>query len=96
MHYNISKMAIFRTPSSTPAGGRHMCPMTFYTKFNSTQFLFEQFFDIVDYFGSLQSKNESTFPFQYNIIFKTYQSFKPHSSTPGDKNVRPLTFLYEI
>ncbi len=29
MHYNISKMAIFPTPSSTPAGDRRMCLPTF-------------------------------------------------------------------
>ncbi len=66
-------------------------------KFNFAQFLFEQFFDIIDNFGSLQSKNESTFPFQYNIIFETSLSFEPPISTPGrDRDVRLLTFLCEI
>ncbi len=74
-----------------------MRPMTSCTKFNSTQSLLKQFFYIIGDFGSLQPKNESTFPFQYNIIFKTYQSLKPPSSTPGgDRDVRPLTFLYEV
>ncbi len=83
--------------SSTPTGDRHTRPMTFCMKFNFAQLLFEQFFDIIDNFGSLQPKNESTFPFQYIIIFETYRSFEPLSSTPGgDRDVRPLTFLYEI
>ncbi len=74
-----------------------MRPMTFCTKFNFAQFFFEQFFDIIDNFGSLQPKNESTYPFQYNIIFETYRCFKPPSSTPGrDRDVRLLTFLYKI
>ncbi len=65
-------------------------------KFNSKQLLFEQFFYIIGNFGNLQHKNESTFPFHYNMIFERYLSFKPPSSTPeGDRNVRLLTFLYE-
>ncbi len=39
--------------------------------------------------GSLQ--------FQYIIIFQTWQSFQPYSSTPGrDRHMRPQTFLWEI
>ncbi len=69
----------------------------FCAKFDSKQLLFEQFFDIIGNFSSVQSENEPTFPFQYSIIFETYQSFKTPSSTPGgDRHVRPLTFLYEI
>ncbi len=69
----------------------------FCMKFNFAQFLFEQFFDIIDNFDSLQPKNESTFPVQYTIIFETYRSFEHPSSTPGrDRDVRLLTFLYEI
>ncbi len=66
----------------------------FRTKFNSKQLLFEQFFDII---GSVQVKNESTFPFQYNIISETHQPFEPPSSTPaGDRHECPFTFLDEI
>ncbi len=46
------------------------------TKFNSQQPLFEQLFDVIGNFGSLQPKNESTFPFQCYIIFETYPSFE--------------------
>ncbi len=53
--------------------------------------------NIIGNFGSVWPENESTFPFQYNIIFETYQTFEPPTSTPGeDRQVRPLTFLYEI
>ncbi len=56
--------------------------------------LFEGFFDIMRIFGSIPPESESTFPFQYNIIFETYQYFESHNSTPGgDRHVRPLTFL---
>ncbi len=66
-------------------------------KFNSQEFLLEQFFDIIGNFGSIQQENESTFSFQYNILFETYQYSEPPSSTPGqDKHVRPLTYLYKI
>ncbi len=41
----------------------------FCTKFNSQQLLFEQFFDIIDNFRSVQPESESTFPFQYSIMF---------------------------
>ncbi len=48
-------------------------------------------------FGSIQLEIKSTFPLLYNIIFETYPSFEPSSSTPGgDGHVRPMTFLYEI
>ncbi len=69
----------------------------FLTKFNSEQLLFEQFFDIIGNFDRVQPESESTFLFQYNIIFETYQSFETYSSTPGgDRHVHPLIFLYEI
>ncbi len=42
---------------------------------------------------SIQHESKSAFPFQYNIIFETYQSFEPRSSTlEGDRHVRPLIF----
>ncbi len=44
----------FEPPSSTPGGDRHECPLTFCTKFSSQQLLFEQFFDIIFNFGSVQ------------------------------------------
>ncbi len=53
------------------------------SKFNSPQLLFEQFFFIIGNFSSVQQKNEPTFPFQYIIIFETYQSSEIPSSTPG-------------
>ncbi len=66
----------------------------FCTKFNSKQPLAEQFFQIIGNFGP---GNESTFPFQYNIIFETCQSFEHPSSTPGvNRHECPLTSLYEI
>ncbi len=46
-------MTIFGASSSTPAGDRHMHPVTFCTKFNSKQLLFEAFFDIMRIFGSV-------------------------------------------
>ncbi len=39
------------------------------TKFNSQQLLLEQFFDTIGNFGRVQPESESTFPFQYNIMF---------------------------
>ncbi len=69
----------------------------FCTKFNSKQLLFEQFFDIISNFASIQPENESTFPFQYNKIFETYISFESPGSTPGGETHEcQLTFLYEI
>ncbi len=52
---------------------------------------------LIGNYGSIQPENEFTFPFQYNIIFETYQSFKPPSSTPGgDTHEHSLTFLYKM
>ncbi len=28
-------------------------------------------------FGNVEPESESTFPFQYNIVFETYQSLEP-------------------
>ncbi len=39
-------------------------------KFNAQRLLFELFSDIIGNFGSVELKIESTFPFQYNIIFE--------------------------
>ncbi len=65
----------------------------FCTKFNSEHVLFEQFFDIICNFGSIQPESESTFPFQYNM-FETYQSFELHSSTPeGNRYVLTEFFV---
>ncbi len=101
--YNI----IFETyqsfePSSSTPGETDMCTQhgthwLFCIKFSAQQLLFEQFFNKIGNFGSIQPKSDSIFPFQYNIILGTYQSFEPSSFTPrGDRNVRPQTFLYEI
>ncbi len=63
-------------------------------EFNAQQLLFEAFSHIMRIFGSIEPQTESTFPFQYNIIFKTYQSLESLSSTlDGGRHTRPLTFL---
>ncbi len=49
---------------------------SFCTKFNSEQLLFKQFFDIIGNFGSVELSSESTFLFQYIIIFQRWQSFE--------------------
>ncbi len=41
----------------------------FCTKFNSKQLLFEDFFDVMCIFGSIEPQIECNLPFQYNIIF---------------------------
>ncbi len=46
------------------------------------QFLFEAFSHIIPIFGSIKPQTESSFPFQYKIIFETHQSLEPYSSTP--------------
>ncbi len=70
----------------------------FCTNFNFKQLLFEKLFDIIGYFGSIQPENESTFAFQYNLIFETRHSFESPNSTGGGggRHECPLTFLYEI
>ncbi len=66
-------------------------------KFNAQQLLFEAFSLIMRIFGSFVHQTESTFPFQYNLIFETYQPLKPPSSTlEGGRYVCLLNFLYEI
>ncbi len=42
-----------------------------WTEFNVQQLLWETFSLIMRIFGSVESQTESTFPFQYNIIFET-------------------------
>ncbi len=42
----------------------------FCKKFNAHYLLFEAFFDIMRIFGCVPPESESTFPFQYNIIFE--------------------------
>ncbi len=75
-------------------GGTHMSPLTFCKKFNAHKFFFERFFDIMRIFGSIPPESESTFPFQFNIIFETYQFLEIHSSSPGgDRQMRLLTFV---
>ncbi len=59
----------------------------FFVQFNSQQFLFEQLFDIIGNFGILRPKNESTFPFQCNIIFETYPSFEPLASLLREREI---------
>ncbi len=65
-----------------------MCSLRlFCMKFDSQQFLFGQFFDIICNFDSIQPEKESTFPFRYYIIFKTYQSFKPLAPLLGETDM---------
>ncbi len=47
----------------------------FCTKFNAQQLLFELFSDIIGNFDSVEPKIESTFLFQYNIIFLKHINF---------------------
>ncbi len=55
-------------------------------------FYFKHFL-IIGNFGSMGPESETTFPFQYNIIFEIYQSLEAPSSTPGgDRHVPPLIF----
>ncbi len=55
--------------------------------------MFESLFDIIHIFGGIEPYSESTSPFQYIIIFQTYQSLELPGSTPGgDRHMRPLTF----
>ncbi len=46
----------------------------FCTKFNAQKLLFEAFSDIMRIFSRIEPQTEYTFPFQYSIIFETYQS----------------------
>ncbi len=69
----------------------------FFMKFNIQELLFEAFSDIINNFGNIEPKTESTFPFQYILLLQRWQSFKAHSSIPEeDVHVRPLAFLYKI
>ncbi len=66
----FQRLQSFKAPSSTP-GDMDICADWFFCiKFNSQQLLFEQFLDIVGNFGSVQPESESTFPFQWNIMFR--------------------------
>ncbi len=57
------------------------------------QLLFEVFFHIIPIFGSIKYQTESAFPFQYNIIFETYQSLEPSSSTHAEvRSMRLASF----
>ncbi len=59
-------------------------------KFNSEQFLFQSFFDVMRIFDSVEPLSEFTIPFLYIILFQRGQSLKPPSSTPGvDRHMRP-------
>ncbi len=73
----------FEPTNSTPGGDRYGTQWHFRMKFNSEPLSFKQLFDIIGSFRSVQPESESMFPFQYNIIFKTYQSFETSSSVPG-------------
>ncbi len=65
----------------------------FCLKFNAQQLLFEPFSNIIGNFGSVEPEIESTFSFQYNVIFGVYQFGGLSSSIfRGDRYVRPLTF----
>ncbi len=71
---------------------RRMRPLTFSTRFNSKQLLFEVFFLIIGNFGSFQPKVNFLILVHFNI--SKMQIFEAISSTLGDdRHMRPLTFL---
>ncbi len=66
-------------------------------EFNAQQVLFEVFSHILRIFDSVEPQTESTFPFQYNIIFETYQSLEPPTSTlDGGIHLHPALFCMEF
>ncbi len=86
------KVSEEHTSISLQSGTMGLC-----MEFNASRLLFEAFFHITRIFGSVESQTESTFPFQYNIIFKKFQPLGPLSSTlEGGRHVHSLTFLYRI
>ncbi len=77
------------TSISPQSGAMGLCEVL-----DAQQLLFEAFSHIMRIFSSVQPQTESTFPFQYNIIFETYQSSEiPSSTLERDRHMRPLTFL---
>ncbi len=67
--YKFQRWQFFE-PLAPPLGERDIYAYRlFFTKFNTQQLLFEQFFDIIGNFGSVQLESEPTFPFHYNIMF---------------------------
>ncbi len=97
VHYNVSVMAIFGPPSSTPAGDRHMRLLTFlYGIQCSTTFIWS----IVGYnayFGQHCGPKWIYFVVFVPYNFSNTTIFGPLCSTPGgDRHMRPRTFLYEI
>ncbi len=69
---------------------------SFCMKFSAEQLLFESFFDTIGIFCSVH-QSESTFQFQYIIIYQKWQSLEHPSSIPaGGRGMRPLRFLQEI
>ncbi len=69
VHYYISKVGIFRAPSST-LRGIDGCPRRlFCTKFDSEQLLFQSFFDVMRIFGSVEPETKSTFNKFYKFWF---------------------------
>ncbi len=92
-HWILYKKVSRRTRLSPPpqSGAMGLC-----TEFNAQRLLFEAFSHIMCIFGSLEPQSESTFPFQYNIIFETYQSLEPLTSTlEGGRHVHPLIFFVQ-
>ncbi len=73
---NVSKLTIFGAPSSTYGKIDACSHWLFCTEFNARQLLFEAFSQIMRIFDSIEPESESTFPFQYNIIFETNQSLE--------------------
>ncbi len=53
-----------------------MRPLTSLYEINSQQLLFKLLFDRISNFDSVQPDSESTFPFQSNKIFVTFQSLE--------------------
>ncbi len=96
VQYNIWNILIFGALSFTQGGNR--CDhWLFFMKFNVQKLLFKAFLDTMCIFWQRSALTWINFPFQFNIIFETYQSFDPHSFNPGgDRHVRPLLFCMEF
>ncbi len=75
-----------------------MRPLTFFfKKFNTEQFLFEEFPHIMYIFGSVEPQSQSIFQFLYIKIFQRWQSFEPPSYTQREIDKCALSrFLFRI
>ncbi len=76
--------------SPPKSGAMRLC-----TEFNDQLLLFEAFSQIMNIFGSIELRTESTLPFQHKIIFETYQSLEPISSTLEGGRHAPSDFFVQ-